>query len=47
MERDDWQFPWSGGWPGIDRAGRVEVAYPDGMRHGRGAIPKAGSFPMR
>lgn len=25
MERDEWQFPWSHGWPEIDRAGMVEV----------------------
>lgn len=25
MERDDWQFPWSHGWPEIDRAGMIEV----------------------
>lgn len=25
MELDDWHFPWSQGWPEIDRAGMVEV----------------------
>ena len=25
MKRDEWQFPWSLGWPEIDRAGMVEV----------------------
>jgi hypothetical protein len=25
MEWDNWQFPWSEGWPEIDRAGMFEV----------------------